>query len=117
MSAMTCSHASGTYNVTAIVLAACNAVKRCWYPQIDKEAKIVKLDEMIAQLKDQLQETKARVSDEGKYVKKEADVQVSHFKRQIMLSNATTHAPDACGHSLTFLASHYAPSSSNVKPC
>ena len=69
-------------------LCACVPVYLCTYPrpncanglQIDKEAKIIKLDEMIAQLKDQLQETKARVSDEGKYVKKEADVQVSHFE-------------------------------------
>jgi hypothetical protein len=43
----------------------------------EKEEKVLKLDETIAQLKDQLQETKARVALEGKYIKKESDVRVS----------------------------------------
>lgn len=41
-----------------------------------KEDKILELDETRAQLKDQLQETKARVGDEGKYIQKEANVKV-----------------------------------------
>ena len=43
----------------------------------EKEQKVIKLDETIAQLKDQLQETKARVALEGKYIKKESDVRVA----------------------------------------
>lgn len=41
------------------------------------EIDIQELDEEIAQLKDQLQETKARVALEGRYIKKEADVTIS----------------------------------------
>eukprot|EP00041_Stephanoeca_diplocostata_P008891 m.133012 g.133012 ORF g.133012 m.133012 type:complete len:397 (-) comp17521_c0_seq1:188-1378(-) len=41
------------------------------------ETDIQELDEEIAQLKDQLQETKARVALEGRYIKKEADVTIS----------------------------------------
>lgn len=43
----------------------------------EKEERIVQLDETIFQLRDQLQETKARVALEGKYIKKEADVRVT----------------------------------------
>lgn len=43
----------------------------------EKEERIIQLDETIFQLRDQLQETKARVALEGKYIKKEADVRVT----------------------------------------
>ena len=51
--------------------------QRCDEIEQEKESHIVQLDETIAQLKDQLQQTKARVGDEGKYIKKEANVNVA----------------------------------------
>ncbi|XP_068686164.1 dynein regulatory complex protein 9-like isoform X2 [Montipora foliosa] len=43
----------------------------------DKENEIQQRNEMIAHLKDQLQEMKAKTSMEGKYIKKDAEVRVS----------------------------------------
>lgn len=43
----------------------------------DTAQQVRDLDEDIAQLKDQLQETKARVALEGKYIKKDMAVSVS----------------------------------------
>jgi len=51
--------------------------QRCGEIEQEKESQIIQLDETIAQLKDQLQQTKARVGDEGKYIKKEANVNVA----------------------------------------
>eukprot|EP00040_Diaphanoeca_grandis_P025017 m.138180 g.138180 ORF g.138180 m.138180 type:complete len:420 (-) comp29975_c0_seq1:17-1276(-) len=56
--------------------------------RVDAEDEITSLDEEIAQLKDQLQETKARVALEGKYIKKEAGVRVSVSKKQQSAENA-----------------------------
>ena len=47
-----------------------------------KEREMTELDEHIAQLKDQLQETKQRVALEGKYIKKEASVRVSVVQKR-----------------------------------
>lgn len=49
--------------------------------RIGAEEEITSLDEHIAQLKDQLQETKARVALEGKYIKKDAGVRVAVSKK------------------------------------
>ncbi|CAH3146068.1 unnamed protein product [Pocillopora meandrina] len=43
----------------------------------EKESEIQQRNEMIAHLKDQLQEMKAKTSMEGKYIKKDAEVRVS----------------------------------------
>lgn len=62
----------------------------------EKEQKVIKLDETIAQLKDQLQETKARVALEGKYIKKESDVRVAVASKTTgqMIGEATRTADE-----------------------
>jgi len=50
--------------------------------RVDTEQAMKDLDEEIAQLKDQLQETKARVALESKYIKREAAVRVSVAKKK-----------------------------------
>ncbi|XP_065055928.1 dynein regulatory complex protein 9-like [Rhopilema esculentum] len=48
----------------------------------EKEIEVQKRKEMIAHLKDQLQETKAKTSMETKYIKKDAEVRVSCAQKQ-----------------------------------
>lgn len=50
---------------------------------INTEQQVRELDEEIAQLKDQLQETKARVALEGKYIKKDMAVTVSVTSKRL----------------------------------
>lgn len=59
-----------------------------------KEREMTELDEHIAQLKDQLQETKQRVALEGKYIKKEAGVRVSVVQKRYK-QQATALADEA----------------------
>jgi hypothetical protein len=64
--------------------------------QAEKEERIIQLDETIFQLRDQLQETKARVALEGKYIKKEADVRVTVASKRSgqSLGDLTTQADE-----------------------
>ena len=51
----------------------------------DQEHNLADQSEIIAQLKDQLQEVKARTALEGKYVKKEAQVAVAMAQKRTTL--------------------------------
>ena len=51
-----------------------------------RESELQQRREMIAHLKDQLQEMKAKTSMEGKYVKKVCDVSVSQMQKRCMMS-------------------------------
>ncbi|XP_032888009.1 dynein regulatory complex protein 9 isoform X3 [Amblyraja radiata] len=50
--------------------------------QMEKEAEQQNKDEMIAHLKDQVQEMKAKTSTEGKYMKKNAELQVQQTQKK-----------------------------------
>jgi len=52
----------------------------------EKESEIQQRNEMIAHLKDQLQETKAKTSMEGKYIKKDAEVRVANTQKKCQQS-------------------------------
>ncbi|XP_078266366.1 dynein regulatory complex protein 9-like isoform X3 [Rhinoraja longicauda] len=50
--------------------------------QMEKEAEQQNKDEMIAHLKDQVQEMKAKTTTEGKYMKKDAELQVQQTQKK-----------------------------------
>lgn len=52
----------------------------------EKEVEIQNRNEMIAHLKDQLQEMKAKTNMEGKYIKKCADVAVAQTQKRCFMS-------------------------------
>lgn len=54
--------------------------------KVELEEEIQQRNEMIAHLKDQLQEMKAKTSMEGKYVQKDAEVAISQVQKRCMLS-------------------------------
>ncbi|XP_033637450.1 dynein regulatory complex protein 9-like isoform X2 [Asterias rubens] len=54
--------------------------------KVELEEEIQQRNEMIAHLKDQLQEMKAKTSMEGKYVQKDAEVAVSQVQKRCTLS-------------------------------
>ncbi|XP_038049924.1 dynein regulatory complex protein 9-like [Patiria miniata] len=54
--------------------------------KVELEEEIQQRNEMIAHLKDQLQEMKAKTSMEGKYVQKDAEVAVNQVQKRCMLS-------------------------------
>jgi len=54
----------------------------------EKEVEVQKRKEMIAHLKDQLQETKAKTSMETKYIKKDAEVRVTCAQKQCQKTEA-----------------------------
>jgi len=51
-----------------------------------RETELQQRSEMIAHLKDQLQEVKAKTSMEGKYVKKVCDVSVAQTQKRCLMS-------------------------------
>jgi kinesin family protein 6/9 len=51
----------------------------------EKEVEIQQRNEMIAHLKDQLQEMKAKTNMEGKYIKKCAEVSVAQTQKKCMI--------------------------------
>lgn len=54
--------------------------------KVDKEVEIQKRNELIAHLKDRLQELKAKTNMEAKYVKKSTDNSVSQTKKKCEIS-------------------------------
>ena len=52
----------------------------------EKEVELQHRNEMIAHLKDQLQEMKAKTSMEGKYIKKVAEVSVAQSQKKCVLT-------------------------------
>ena len=54
--------------------------------RVEREEEIQQRNQMIAHLKDQLQEMKAKTSMEGKYIQKDAEVAVGQTQKRCMLS-------------------------------
>jgi IQ domain-containing protein G len=62
------------------------------YVKLEREVEIKKRSEMIAHLKDQLQEMKAKTAMEGKYVKKVCDVSVAQTQKRCQLTEKAIHS-------------------------
>jgi predicted RND superfamily exporter protein len=56
----------------------------------ERKTEIKQRDEMIAHLKDQLQEMKAKTAMEGRYVKKVCDVSVAQTQKKCQLTEKAT---------------------------
>jgi len=57
----------------------------------EREREVKQRNEMIAHLKDQLQEMKAKTAMEGKYVKKVCDVSIAQTQKRCQLTEKTTN--------------------------
>ena len=57
-----------------------------------RETELQQRGEMIAHLKDQLQEVKAKTAMEGKYVKKVCDVSVAQTQKRCLMSEKALHS-------------------------
>jgi len=63
----------------------------------NRESELQQRREMIAHLKDQLQEMKAKTSMEGKYVKKVCDVSVAQTQKRCIMTEKTLQNEIAVG--------------------
>jgi len=66
----------------------------------NRESELQERREMIAHLKDQLQEMKAKTTMEGKYVKKVCDVSVAQTQKKCLVSEKTLQNEIAVRHIL-----------------